>query len=244
MNKILKYRNWRLLNTGSLSLPEMKDLFDAIQEGAYTDLGFLKDHHRSKVRRIRYKGKELVVKTPLEKNRRLWIRFTTLFRKGEAFKNIKGMQLLALQHIPSTLPVMAAECRRFGMVTDSWLVYEYLDGISCFGREEHFPAVVALLKEMHDKGILHGDSQLQNFLFSGGRVRVIDANPKPVRTPFQTAYEFAYLRKSWPAIETYFGAVAGSSWYRIARRYLAFDRGLARMRRSLKRLAGIRPKTG
>ncbi len=186
MGKILKYKGWNLLDTGYFPSEKVKDLFDAIQSGKFNQGQFLKNHHRSKVRRFHYEEKELVVKTPLEKNQRHWIRFTTLFRSGEAFKNIQGMELLADKNIPSTVPVMAAECRRSGVVTDSWLVYEFLEGTSCFGHARDLPDVVKRLQSMHEKGLLHGDSQLQNFLNVEGTIHVIDANPSSYWNSFRT----------------------------------------------------------
>ena len=244
MHKILKYRDWNLLDTNYFPDATVKELFDTLLSGEYEGGEYLKKHHRSIVRRFTFKGKELVVKIPLEKNQRLWIRFTTLFRSGEAFRNVKGMDMLSRRNIPSTVPVMAAESRRFGMVTDSWVVYEYLEGTRCFGKEEYFPEVVDCLRNMHSKNLLHGDSQLQNFLYDGNKVCVIDASPKFSRSTFSQSYEFAYLRKSWPAIESYFGPLAQSFPYRLAKKYLFFQRSLAHFRRGIKRFFGFHPPEG
>jgi heptose II phosphotransferase len=245
MFKGFTYKGWNVLAATGKSSDEVKNIFDFIRDGEYSAGQVLKDHHRSSVHRFSYKGKELVVKIPLEKNRRPWIRFTTLFRQGEAFRNLKGMELLASQNIPSTIPVMAAECRRFGMVTDSFIIYHFLEGSPCTGRKEYYPKVVDVLKTMHQKNILHGDSQIQNFLCSNQQIFVIDSNPSSAGlTHFDKAYEFAYLLKSAPGIDQYFGDILQSSWYKFASGYLRFDRRLAKFRRRLKRAAGFTVREG
>ncbi len=220
-------------------------IFEAIQKKDYEIIDVLKDDYRSRVYRIQLSGRDLVLKIPNEKNTQPWIRFLTWFRLGEAFKNIRGMNRLKELGIATTLPLIAAENRSFGMVVDSWLVYEYLDGQTCLDKEEHYPMVVEKLKEMHEKKVLHGDSQIRNFMYSDDKIYVIDSNPKPVGiTGFSRAYEFAYLRKSAPGIEAYFGTVNDSILYKFAVSYDIYDRKLARFRKrikkSLKALIGIK----
>lgn len=245
MGKTFKYRQWRLLPATNTTPDDAREVFDVIMSGEYQTVRTLKDHHRSQVITIDYKGKEWVVKTPLEKNKRPWIRFTTLFRQGEAFRNLIGMELLALRNIPSTRPVMAAECRRFGMVTDAWVIYEFLDGIPCAGKLMLYPEVVKSLADIHARGLLHGDSQIQNFLYHKDTIYIIDANPKKIGIiGFKPAYEYAYLLKSAPGIDQFFGPILHSARYQFMKEYLHFNRRLARFRRRIKRAIGLKVKEG
>lgn len=244
MGKILKYKDWSILTTGYFQDDTVKELFDHIRSDKFEHGEYLKEHHRSIVSRFSFKNRDLVLKIPLEKNKRPWIRFTTLYRDGEAYRNIYAMELLASLEIPSTVPVLAAEMQNRGMVTDSFLVYEYLDGTSCSDHAEWYPLVVERLASMHDKGILHGDSQIQNFLQTGGMISVIDSSPSTIRNHYQVAYEYVYLKKSCPDIEPYFGDIVQTFWYRFAAKKLAFDRNLAHTRRRIKRLLGIKLKEG
>lgn len=223
---------WRVLCS-----PEHISLFHLVSQNKYALRKLLKKHHRSLVYQIDIDNKSYVLKIPLEKNNRWWIRFTTLFRVGEAFKNLKGMLKYEELGLHTTKPVMAAEKRSFGMVTDSWLLYEYLDGEPCLDHEEYYPLVVDELKLIHEKGYLHGDSQIRNFLFKEGKIYVIDSNPKPVGlTGFSRAYEFAYLRKSAPGIEKYFGKINDWWLYRLAYHYDLYERKFVRSRRKIKKL--------
>lgn len=223
---------WRILCS-----PENLALFEAVARENYTLKNPLKQHHRSLVYHIEVNGKDYVLKIPLEKNKRWWIRFTTLFRDGEAFKSIKGMLKYEELGLHTTKPVLAAEKRESGMVTDSWLLYEYLDGEPCLDHEEYYPLVIDELKLIHQRGYLHGDPQIRNFLYKEGKIFVIDSNPKRIGlTGFSRAYEFAYLRKSAPGIEKYFGEINNWWLYRLAFWYDIYERKFVRTRRKIKKL--------
>lgn len=220
-----------------LGKPQDISLFDMISQGRYILKTPLKEHNRSDVYKIEISQREYVLKIPKEKNRKWWIRFTTLFRDGEAFKNIKGMFKYEELGLHTTQPVIAAEKRSFGMVTDSWLLYEYIDGENCLDREDLYPMVVEELKLIHSKGYLHGDPQIRNFLYKNNQIYVIDSNPKRVGIiGFSRAYEFAYLRRSAPGIEAYFGEINGWWLYKLAFKYDIYERKFVRTRRKIKNL--------
>ncbi|MEX2335853.1 MAG: lipopolysaccharide core heptose(II) kinase RfaY [Fulvivirga sp.] len=227
-----KGEDWRVLG-----LDKNSGFFIIVNEEKYTIKKVLKEHHRSMVYHVSINGREYILKIPVEKNNGWWIRFTTLFRSGEAFKNIQGMMKYHELGLPTTKPVMAAEKREYGMVIDSWLLYEYLDGEPCLEKEEYYPMVVATLKQIHAKGYLHGDPQIRNFLYKDDGIYVIDSNPKPAGLfNFAKAYEFAYLRKSAPGIENYFGKIKDWWLYRLAYYYDIYERRFVRTRRKLKNI--------
>lgn len=233
--RILPYKDSRLLVSDNLSDEKAKLLFDTISNRSYTVSTILKKNQRSSVYKINFEGKDLVLKVPKEKNNRKWIRFLTWFRKGEAFKNILGMIKLRGKGIKTTVPLLAAERRALGMVVDSWLLYEYLDGVTCLDHPEHYPSVVKKLSEMHAKNFLHGDPQIRNFISYQDEIYVIDSNPKSAANAFSRAYEWAYLRKSAPGIENLFGDINDWWLYKVAFRYDLYERKFARQRRRVKR---------
>jgi len=165
-------------------------------------LAELKNNSRSLVKVVHVNGRRMVLKSLREKNRRRWIRFTTLYRRGAAFTSFAGMQRLERLGIASSRPVMALEKRRWGMVVDSWLLYEYVDGRVCGPGE--YQMVVGQLAAIHAGGLLHGDPQIRNFLFDGTAVVTIDAAPKrPLWGGISRYGEFFYLRHSAPDIEAF-----------------------------------------
>ena len=179
----------------------------------------LKNDQRSLVLLVSHNGNRWVLKTPREKNRRKWIRFTTWIRKGEAFKTILNLDRLKCLGIPSNLPVLAVEKRHFGMVVDSRMVYTYRDGTRC--NQEHYELVVETLTKMHAQNILHGDPQIRNFIYHAGQILTIDCNPRRRWLgKISTSYELLYLEKSAPGISKYFEQQARSFPFQIARAYI------------------------
>jgi len=213
---IERYKEWNVLNAGDKYMNDYID--DIINIKNINILKELKNNKRSLVLLVNYMGKKYVLKSPREKNRRKWIRFATLFRKGEAFKTIINMEKLNNMGIKTNIPVMAIEKRVFGMVFDSWIVYEYFDSQQC--KENTFSLVVQQLKKIHSKNMLHGDPQIKNFLYDGNEVITIDCNPKRIRFgEISKAFEYLYLEKSAPGIAKYFDISTETMSYKIAQKY-------------------------
>lgn len=233
--KKIRYKSWNLLIAPQIEESEAKNLFDIIQSTEFKQISVLKDNHRSTVLRIDSNGEDLVYKVPKEKNSRLWIRFLTWFRKGESFKNLHSMNILTEIGVKTTKPILAVEKRAFGMVVNSWLLYEYLDGSSCLDRPETYDRVMATLKKIHNNGLIHGDPQIRNFIEKENEIYVIDANPKKAGiTWFDFGYEWAYLRKSAPGIEEKFGDILDRFWYKYAFQYDLFNQRFSRFRKKIK----------
>ncbi len=240
MIRHLKHKGWRISYADKLSKEAALGLYSTIYNSNYQRKVILKDNQRSLVMRIQANDFDCVLKIPKEKNARLWIRFLTWFRAGEAFKNLASMSLLWHEGIATTQPLLAAERRQFGMVVNSWLVYEYLEGDSCLDHPEWYPSVIDKLGEIHKKGLLHGDPQIRNFICKEDQIFVIDCNPKrPGFTGFDFGYEWAYLRKSAPGIEKLLDQMNLGKWYCFSIWYDLQERKLSRWRKKVKKFLGV-----
>lgn len=207
------YKGWNILFNGDKRLYALMDKIVA-KESVPTQQK-IKNTRRSLVLIVSAAGQKAVLKCPREKNTRRWIRFTTLYRKGEAFKAISNMDKLKNLGIKSNRPLMAMEKRRWGMVVDSWFVYTYEEGRRC--RDADYPAVVKKLEEIHSKKVLHGDPQIDNFLISDNAVITIDSNPKKALFGnISRYYEYFYLQHFAPGIEKYFSLADHTLSYRVA----------------------------
>ncbi len=239
--KIFKYNEWRLLVPSGTSKEEAQALFDSIDSSKYKLVSTLKANQRSKVSLINFNSQQLVLKIPVEKNDRIWIRLMSLFRSGEAFKNLLGMGILNDNGIKTTIPVLAAEKRVFGVVINSWLIYHYIDGKPCLNEEQNYPDIVNTLKEIHSKKLLHGDPQIRNFIEKNGDIYAIDSNPKkPGITGFDFAYEWVYLRKSAPGIERFFGEVINSFWYKSAFKFDVVNKTTSQIKHRIRSWLGLK----
>jgi len=239
------YKGWNILYNGDSVLLE---LFDQVVDRKNDLRHFheIKNNRRSLVYRLEFNGLSAILKNPREKNRKKWIRFTTLYRQGEAFRALLNLASLSKSGIASNKPLLAAEKRRFGMVVDSWILYTYENGRAC--RETDYPAVVETLEEMHTKSRLHGDPQIDNFLIQGNRVITIDSNPKtPLFASIAKYREFFHLQKSAPGIEKHFSLdtntaayAAAAVWSKIYWKWRDLKKNRRINKKNLKRILVIR----
>ena len=179
-----------------------KSMVDNVFEKRYTLTKTLKDSTRSMVYQIMINEQLLILKEPVEKNRRKWIRFTTLLRKPEALQSCLSMLNLQDIGISTNEPLVVVEKHNNGMVVDSWYLCSYVKGSVC--TEESYPAVVNTLKKIHESGYLHGDPQIRNFLTNQTKIHVIDAKLKKAWNPVAKKMELVYLNKSALGINRYF----------------------------------------
>ncbi|MEM7109263.1 MAG: lipopolysaccharide core heptose(II) kinase RfaY [Bacteroidota bacterium] len=235
---IYKNGNRRILVNSQLSEQETQEIVRKVENKDFQLVEVLKDHSRSRVLRIALNNLDLVLKVPIEKNKKPWIRFLTIFRKSEAFKNLMGMRFLSTLGFKTTNGYLACEYRNWGMVTDSWVLYFFLKAQECLDQNPTFTRVVHALGQLHKKDVLHGDAQIRNFLISEGEIYFIDANPKKSRSALAKAHEYAYLKRSQPDIEPLFPSTI--KYYKLAVRLDIFDRKVARLRRTIKKITGLR----
>jgi len=215
-----KYKGWQILYNGDKAL---FDLVDDIISGQYENriTQELKNNSRSLLVLIDYNGKPILLKNPREKNTRKWIRFTTLYRQGEAFRNLSNLATLTTLQIESNKPLLAMQKRRWGMVVDSWLVYAFKSGRP--SGEAQYPDVVQKLKHFHDHNLLHGDAQIENFIADNDTIVTLDAHlKKPLLGAISKYLEYFYLQKSAPGIEQYYDMDTSSGVYRLAAAYSRF----------------------
>ena len=136
-----------------------------------------KDGRRSYVARILVDGHDLIAKQPRNKNKRLWMRLSTLWRKSEVVKHFDGLLLLKELGIPCSEPYLAIEQRRWGMVVDSWFFYEHRNGKSL--EVDQLDEIVTKMEIIHSNKLLHDDPHIDNFLISPAKeVFLIDCAPK------------------------------------------------------------------
>ena len=136
----------------------------------------LREHHRSQVLKVNSQGNSYVVKTPNNKNKSLWIQFTTLYRNSEVVKDLKSQLLLNSLKIKTVEPVAALEIRKFGAVVNSKIIYQFKEGSQI--STAHFPAMIFIMKTLHNNGYLHDDPHTKNFLQHNHEVFAIDCKPR------------------------------------------------------------------
>lgn len=170
-------------------------LYDKIKNTCYNIERIFKDDQRSYVVLIEIEGKRYVLKRPLEKNRRKWQRFLSIFRGSESKREFENIQRINELGFNGATPYLAMERKWGPFVVDSYLVYSYLKGEE--GKTKDIELISKELKKIHSKGYLHGDSQVMNFLIDGDTVYLIDTKLLKNRYgKFGEVFEFIYLEES------------------------------------------------
>lgn len=163
LDKVIKYFN---ADEKFYSLEKIEELIEA--EGK-----ILKDDSRSLVKLIEIDGKKIVIKSPVDKNRRKLVRLLTLFRKSEAVKMLESMDYLNKNYVPTNEAILSIEYKNNNMVFDSYIFFSFLDGEVV--KSNKSKEVIDLIRKIHKLGYLHGDTQVRNFLNNNGKVSTIDA---------------------------------------------------------------------
>ncbi|MGL6023642.1 MAG: lipopolysaccharide core heptose(II) kinase RfaY, partial [Cetobacterium sp.] len=170
-------------------------LIKKIQNRDYKEIKKLKDDQRSRVHLIKIENKKYVYKEPIEKNNKIWQRLLSVFRGGESKREFLNCEKIKKLGFLGPNPIVAFEKKRFLMTVDSFFLMEYVDGET--SKIEHVDLVVKNLNAIHEKGYLHGDSQLSNFIIKEKKVYLIDCKlSRNLYGVIGKIWEFLYLEES------------------------------------------------
>lgn len=232
MHKIF---GWNVVCSGDFS--DRKELLEAITGHQYQVDQIYRDNWRTLSARIVFSGTMLVLKVPRARNNRLWERFLTLFRGSDSVRHFRQLELMSELGMSAPKPVLAGEKRHFGMVTDSFVCYEFVVGES--PKPSASEAVMNSLRTLHGKGYLRTDAQLANFVVDENkRVVFIDFRLKRPRifVRLQKARELDRFVRSCPEAAVHLTAnERGSFWLRLAHALENFSFAVRKSKRKMRR---------
>ena len=215
----------------------MRDVLNLIADFPVT----LKDDKRSLVKRGTLFGSEVIAKSPRDKNGRKWSRFLSLFRQSEVMKTLSTLTDFWEKSIPSVKPVCVFEKRVFGFVTDSWLIYEFKEGVVSDINKLHH--IVILLNTLHRYGYRHDDPNFGNFLVDDNeKLFLIDCKGKSKIGSFSEYYDFILLSERNQGVQleellTMAGLNNSSLGYQLARFYAFYKEKRTQLKKRIRRQA-------
>ncbi|WP_319369854.1 lipopolysaccharide core heptose(II) kinase RfaY [uncultured Ilyobacter sp.] len=172
-------------------------LAELILQKNYKVIKLLKNDQRSKVELIKYGEEKLVLKVPLEKDRRRWQRLLSVFRGSSSKREYENCNKILSKGFLGAEPVIAIEKKAGPFVIESCFVSKFIEGQE--GNFQHVKEIGKELDRIHNSGYLHGDSQLVNFMVSVHGIYLIDCKlKKNIFGKFGSRYEFIYLEESCP----------------------------------------------
>jgi len=197
MNSQFTHRGYVVKST--LPQAQARQVLDDCLDNHYEIVEELKNNKHNYVARVNTGTlPDLVIKEPRQRNARIWERFTTLFRPGEAIRVQDSHVKLRELGFACPEPILAAEFRSVGCVTHSWFLYRYQNGRPATAADA--AAVSHELQRLHRKGYTRGDPKAQNFLIDQGQVYFIDfklAKPR-MFSRHSTRMEYAHFLHTMP----------------------------------------------
>ena len=151
-----------------------------------------KESQRNYVAKIKYNNKIYVLKSPRNEYRIPQRRFGTLFKVGEALATLRNVTKLRDNGLVElVVPLLIAVRRTKGMIKESYIVFEYTEGIDDI--RNHILEMIEVGKKMHKLGAYHGDFNPSNFIWTSDGIKIIDTQGKKSFTPIKRRYDFITL---------------------------------------------------
>jgi len=201
----------------------------------------VQENDRGSVSIVRHGEAVLVVKRSKTQERRRWIQLLSIYRGGEGARAFRNMRRLHEAGLLVPEPVLALERTRWGFVVVSWHAYRHLHGQACTCADA---ALIALsLARLHERGWVHRDPHVRNFLKDDNRVSIIDcARARPWRCSYAQRYDVVLLNKCCPGSREFYPGFSASdplyvlaqwqnNWIVLWRRVKRAVRGWFRVRR-------------
>jgi len=236
-----RFQDWLIIafpEENSDCLPEWEADLPRLYDRLIQPDMILKHDHRSQVGLIVWHGKKLIVKKFLQQQSWWWFRLTSILfpSLGEgACGNALSLKQLGILTPP---PLLLMQRIRLGMVTDSWLVYRFLDELP--DQPPVMLEIVDFLRRMHHAGWIHGDSHPANFLRSEEGVFTVDPiQARPWRLRYFQALDVAHLNDDQPGAMNAYGRDTLGFWLSVAQAGRHFLRIYRRTKRGLRRKAGL-----
>lgn len=193
----------------------------------------LQIHNRGQVFLIQHLDLQFIVKRSLTQEQRWWTQFTSWYRDGEGERTLRNMEKLYTSGLPVPEPVFMLEKKRFGFVTASWSVYQYLEGQPCTCAEAD--RIAAMLRKLHQHGWVHRDPHVKNFLLHNNHIRMIDCTrARPWNSRYARMYDVVLLNKCCPGSMKYYGVPDGDWIYKLAQWQCSLLVSWRRLKRKLR----------
>ena len=176
----------------------------------------IQENNRGIVFLIRYNGILFIAKRSLIQENKRWAQFTSCYRQGEGMRTLRNMDKLYKLNLPVPEPVFVLEKKKYGFVVASWSLYRYLEGHPCScGQSDQ---IAATLRKIHEKGWVHRDPHVKNFLLHEGEIRIIDCTrARAWRLSYAQMYDVVLLNNCCPGSLRQYGVSETHLIYRLAK---------------------------
>lgn len=129
-----------------------------------------------RVFKISVGGKNYVFKQDTRRNHALDHRLQSFIFGSNSLRLIRSLERVGGAEIfPAAKVFLVADRKRFGAVTESFLITEYIEGENLGSvpnfRERYGAEVAAVIAKLHANGLVHGDVHERNFILGAAGTR-------------------------------------------------------------------------
>lgn len=187
MIKNIRYRDYEIFYLDSKE--GLIDLGKNIIDDNVNIFEEFKVTQRNYVAGILYNGEKYVLKSPRNEHRIPQRKIQTLFKEGEALTTLKNINKLIDKGFEEFVrPLMALVKRKKGMIVDSYLIMDYVEGRRI--EKDEVSQVVDFGKRLHLAKHYHGDFNTSNFMMTEKGLKTIDTQGKKLSIgTYQMHYE-------------------------------------------------------
>ena len=228
--QVADWRVSRYENGAQLSGPDWASELGALIPRLQCPEIILKHDHRSLVGLFQMNGERYAVKQFMLQHTWIWFQWTSLLFPSLGRIAYENAARLRADGIRIPTPVLLLERRKLGMVRDSWLVYNYLDGAALTVGDG--VELVGFLKRMHNAGWVHRDPHPANFIRTPDGIATIDyIKTRRRRSRYLRAYDVVLVAQNIPNAPELYGCAELGIWFDLAQK----GHWLVRQYRNIKR---------
>lgn len=178
-----------------------EDLAKKIINREYKVLEEFKNTERNYVAKIEIDGKKYVLKSPKAETVIPQRKIQTIFKKGEGLTSFYNIETAKKEGIDYFISPICVIVKKGIFLEESFILMDYLEGDKIRTKED-IDQILDIVKEIHKKGIYHGDLNTSNFIKTEDGIKIIDSQAKREKIwNFKRAYDILTLKRDLLVLE-------------------------------------------
>lgn len=167
----------------------------------YKVLEEFKNTERNYVAKIEIDGKKYVLKSPKAETVIPQRKIQTIFKKGEGLTSFYNIEKAKKEGIDYFISPICVVVKRGIFLKESFILMDYIVGDKIRTKED-IDKILDMIKEIHKKGIYHGDLNTSNFIKVDNEIKIIDSQAKREKFwNFKRAYDILTLKRDLLVLE-------------------------------------------
>jgi heptose II phosphotransferase len=188
-----EYKKYEIYYPSSIKNGET--LGKKIVDREYEVLEIYKDSERNYVAKVKVQGDEYVLKSPKAEIVIPQRKIQTLFKKGESLTTLLNLERHRENGLDRFIVPEVVVLKRDKFLKESYILMPFVNGEKLSTLKD-IDEVVEITKELHNRGIYHGDLNTSNFIKTSEGIKIIDTQGKEEKFwNFKRSYDILTLKR-------------------------------------------------